>query len=582
MAAPIVAAPRSSDSKLAPELIARRSTAGPLDKARVIVLMDGGAVESGRDRARDLGGAPGRALGLVHGFVATLDQDSIETLAADPHVRRITPDRKVRPSMEFAGPAVGAPQLSRPEGLTGAGVTIAVIDSGIYPHEDLPGLIGYVDFLEPNAPFSRDRYGHGTHVAGIIAGQAHPDPSAEGLAFGGIAPGASLISLRVLDANGEGYVSDVISAVNWAVSNKDLYGIRILNLSLGHPVAEPASLDPLARACEEAWRDGLLVVASAGNLGVYGNGTITSPANDPLLLAVGAADDMASADPSDDAIAPYSSRGPSLFDLYVKPDLVAPGHALVSLRSPHSSLDVQHPEARVSLGDGSAHGANEPRYFRMSGSSMAAAVVSGAAALMLEGDPDLTPDTIKARFMAAARRMHTDSVFDRGAGELDLSASLAFPGSALLAVSPEASEEGGLVELHLASDLWSSDGEWTLEELYGDPDQWNTALIVDNGLLADPCVTGNGLIWQGLGSEGLIWQGNSGLSTDTVSNEGLIWQGNSGLSTDTVSNEGLIWQGVMSESTCTSQAGQIWQGGLIWQGQQTSGEGLIWQGRVGF
>jgi serine protease AprX len=539
---PLDAGPVSSHHKISPDLRSLRHTGAPQDVARVIVQMEGPSVGHGRSKVRDLGGEPGKSLHVIDGFVATLSHDGIADLAADSRVRRISPDRKVRPFMEVAGPASGAPQFDPPRGLTGAGITVAVIDSGIYAHEDLPGLAGYVDFIQPNAPFSRDPYGHGTHVAGIIAGQHHSDPSGSGLTFGGLAPEATLISLRVLDRNGEGYVSDVIEAISWAVANRETHEIRILNVSLGHPVAEPAAFDPLAQACEQAWRAGLLVVTSAGNLGVHGNGTVTSPGNDALVLTVGAADDGDTTDPLDDGIAPFSSRGPSLFDLVLKPDLVAPGHLIVSLRSPHSSLDVQHPEVRVSLDGGPRGVAREPRYFEMSGSSMAAASVSAAAALLLQADPSLSPDTVKARLMAAARRTASDSVFGRGTGVLDVEAGLAHEGVALLAVSPLVREEGGEVLVLHAVDLWGAGAGWDLESLYGDPDLWNTEEIWQNGFLDDPCATGEGVIWQGL------------------------------------KGEGVIWQGVASELACTSGAGVIWQGGLIRQGDEVSQEGVIWQG----
>ena len=196
-----------------------------------------------------------------------------------------------------------------------------------------------------------------------------------------MAPEASLISLRVLNRWGEGRVSDVIDAVGWAIANRNEFNIRVLNLSLGHPVAEPMGLDPLVEACEAAWQAGLVVVTSAGNLGLHGNGTITSPGNGSRLLTVGALDDLDTLDLFDDEVAPFSSRGPPIFDFVVKPDLLAPGHSIISLRAPHSSIDVSHPEGRVNVDGGPAGLAREPLYFQMSGSSMAAALVSGSVAV---------------------------------------------------------------------------------------------------------------------------------------------------------------------------------------------------------
>ncbi len=559
--------------------------------------MRGPVAARSRARLQELGGEAGRTLHVVDALAANVPLWALPELAEDPDVFWISPDRKVRPSMSVAAASAGAAPFRSSGSLTGAGVTIVLIDSGIAAHEDLPSFAGYVDFIEPNTPFSRDRYGHGTHAAGIIAGAHRPEPGGSGRLLGGIAPGADLISLRVLDRNGEGYVSDVIEAIGWAIANKNAYGIRILNISLGHPVAEPSGLDPLVAACEKAWAAGLVVVTSAGNLGLHGNGTITSPGNASRILTVGAFADGGTEEASDDAVSAFSSRGPTLFDLTVKPDLIAPGQGIVSLRATHSTLDIQHPEARVSVGDGPPGSVREPRYFTMSGSSMAAALVSGAVALMLEEEPALTPDTVKARLMAAARRMNDASVFDRGAGAVDAVRAVDHSGIAMAAVSPPVYEADGLVHIDDLSVVWGGTGSWSLESIYGDPVFWGTDLIWQNGFLSDPCVTGDGIIWQG-----------RKIKDDGLSGDGIIWQGRK-IKDDGLSGEGIIWQGLtasggepaappaLDQFACTSGAGIIWQGrkikddglsgdGIIWQGRKIkddglSGEGIIWQGRSG-
>ncbi|MCI0584219.1 MAG: S8 family serine peptidase, partial [Chloroflexi bacterium] len=365
---------------------------------QVIVQAEPSALDGIRGRARSRGADIGRDLPLVEGFAAAVPASEIEGLADDPAVRRIVPDRSIAPAMDIAAPAAGIPwsRGSGPSaGPTGRGVVVAVIDSGIFPHEDLaPGsILASIDFVNPRrrgngSPVTSDPYGHGTHIAGIVAGRSVAVPEGGG-AVGGVAPDAGLVSLRVLDRDGTGDVSDLIAAITWCIDNKDSFGIRVINLSLGQRVAESIETDPLARAVEEAWRSGLVVVTAAGNRGLLGDGygTVVSPGNDPLVITVGALDDRGTARTDDDLVADFSSRGPSPIDFVLKPDLAAPGTRIVSLRVPHSTIDRLMPEARVAINSLGSSRAFEPRYFEMSGSSMSAALVSGVVALMLEEDP---------------------------------------------------------------------------------------------------------------------------------------------------------------------------------------------------
>ena len=225
--------------------------------------------------------------------------------------------------------------------LTGAGVTVAVVDSGMLLDGGDPGRIKTTrDFtsgnLNPAAVGPVDGYGHGTHVAGLI-GSNQPD-------IKGVAPGVSYVSLRVLDSLGSGLTSNVIAALQWAVANKTSYGIDVINLSLGHPIFEPADSDPLVQAVEAAARAGIVVVVSAGNYGVnsvtgaVGYAGVSSPGNAPSAITVGAVRTFDTTSRADDLIGDYSSRGPTWFDAYAKPDVVAPGHALVSAASHSQTL----------------------------------------------------------------------------------------------------------------------------------------------------------------------------------------------------------------------------------------------------
>ncbi len=219
--------------------------------------------------------------------------------------------------------------------------------------------------------------------------------------YKGIAPNANLISLRVLDQNGAGTDSFVIAAIDLAIqlSSTGKYNVRVINLSLGRPVFEPAAYDPLCQAVEQAWRAGIVVVVAAGNegrdnsVGENGYGTINSPGNDPYVITVGAMKTEGTATRTDDLIASYSSKGPTLFDHYAKPDLVAPGNLIVSTLPPGLTLSNAYPKNTIT-----------GNYFMLSGTSMATPVVSAAAALLLQQNPRWNPDQVKARLMETASK----------------------------------------------------------------------------------------------------------------------------------------------------------------------------------
>ena len=236
-------------------------------------------------------------------------------------------------------------------------------------------------------------------LPGIVAGETEPGPSCTGcISFRGIAPNAKLIDLRVLDANGSATDSDVIAAIERAIEKKKRYNIRVINLSLGRPVFESFTEDPLCQAVEAAWNEGIVVVVAAGNLGRdnsfdnEGYGTITSPGNDPYAITVGAMKTALTPSIGDDLIASYSSKGPTAIDHVVKPDLVAPGNRIVSLNG-FGYFHSSYPGNTIPT----AH-------YKLSGTSMAAPMVSGAVALLLQQEPDMTPDQVKARLMKTASK----------------------------------------------------------------------------------------------------------------------------------------------------------------------------------
>jgi serine protease AprX len=304
---------------------------------------------------------------------------------------------------------VGSDDAANKAGADGSGVGVAVIDTGIADVPDLAGrVLPIVDGTGATRPClnlsgesdCQDSYGHGTFVAGLIAGTG----ASSGGAQRGVAPGAHLVSIKVAGRDGSSDVSTILAAIQWAVSYKDQYGIRVLNLSLGTDSSQSYRVDPLNYAVERAWAAGLTVVVAAGNLGPT-SGSVTKPADDPFVISVGAVDDRGTAGLGDDKLPDFSSRGPTVADGLSKPDLVAPGAHLLSLRSPGSAIDSEFPPS------------NPGPYRRGSGTSMATAVVSGVAALMLQMEPTMVPDRVKFALTNTAGGAASTNPEAVGAGE---------------------------------------------------------------------------------------------------------------------------------------------------------------------
>src|SRR5277367_2677857 len=276
---------------------------------------------------------------------------ALAKLEQDPDVLYVSPDRTVHLSdYESFASAVEADVAAQQYGFDGTGVGVAVIDSGVADHADFHNANGtrvvHSESFVPGNTSTVDAYGHGTHVSGILGGNGSASGNGSGYTkqIVGMAPNVNIINLRVLDQNGAGYDSQVIAAIQRAIALKTQYNIRVINLSLGRPVYESYTLDPLCQAAEAAWKAGIIVVAAAGNYGrdnsvdEHGYGTIVAPGNDPYVITVGAMNNMGTPGRSDDQMASYSSKGPTAFDHIVKPDIVAPGNGIVSLLAPNSTL----------------------------------------------------------------------------------------------------------------------------------------------------------------------------------------------------------------------------------------------------
>ena len=415
------AQPKNIDTALA-----ARATHGGW--SRVIVTLKTGG-DAGAE-IKKLGGRFGRRLSLINGMVIELPNGQIKKLAAHPAVARLDFDRPTTAHMALVANTIGARYVRQAYGYDGAGIGVAVIDSGVVGwHDDLTyvgsnpavrvsgnqRVAAFVDFVN-GAAASYDDFGHGTHVAGIIAGNGFDSKGARA----GIAPASHLVSLKVLDGLGHGVTSDVIAAIEYAVANRALYNIRVINLSVGAAVTASYNEDPLALAAKRAVDAGIVVVAAAGNIGRTATGAplyggITAPGNAPWVLTVGASSHGGTVNRLDDAHASYSSRGPTRFDYAAKPDLLAPGTGVVSLAAANSTFYVTKASALLA---GTLNTVTKP-YLSLSGTSMASPVVAGTVALMLQANPALTPNLVKAILQYTAQTYPGVDYLTQGGGFLN-------------------------------------------------------------------------------------------------------------------------------------------------------------------
>jgi serine protease AprX len=318
-------------------------------------------------------------------------------------------------------------------GLDGSGVGIAVLDSGLYnahrSFQDSNGnsrIVAEVDFTGEGIG-TDDPYGHGSHVAGIAAGGTRTLPAT----YKGIAPEARLLNLRVLNSQGKGTVSSLLGALDWVIANRAAYNIRVVNMSLGTLAVDSYRNDPLCRAVRRLVDEGIVCVAAAGNNGknsagekIYG--LIHSPGNEPSAITVGASNTLASDARDDDSVASFSSRGPTRsyeidanqvkhYDNLIKPDLLAPGNRIVSVQAKNNLIVAQNPELDLNVS-----GNDDKEMMMLNGTSMAAPVVSGAAALLLQANPSLTPNLVKTILMYTAQPLSGFNMFEQGAGQVNI------------------------------------------------------------------------------------------------------------------------------------------------------------------
>jgi serine protease AprX len=418
--------PNVSVDKLDPLLQQRVSLSG---WSRIIVsASDGSSLSLLASLVRLAGGVVGRSLSVINAVAADVPNAALPLLAASPVVVHIAMDRVAAGALERTGATIGSTAVRQQFGLDGAGVGVAIIDSGSAATlDDLSDPVAggtrvdhFVDFVNGRlTPY--DDYGHGTHVTGIIGGNGFDSSGRRS----GIAPAARLISLKVLDGSGQGRISDVIAAIGYAIAQKDAWNIRLINLSVATGVYESFNLDPLTLATHAAVDAGIVVVAAAGNYGRSPQGSTsyggtTAPGNAPWVLTVGASSHMGTIDRADDTVAAFSSRGPSAIDHAAKPDVVAPGVGTESLSDPNSAFYVTR---SAYLLNGTVPTSYLP-YLSLSGTSMAAPVVSGTVALMLQANPGLTPNEVKAILEYTAQRYAGYDRLTQGAGFLNAGAAV--------------------------------------------------------------------------------------------------------------------------------------------------------------
>jgi len=361
---------------------------------------------------------------LDHAAVLEVSATQIEALREEPGIEHLSGDLAVGDFMTVsnqatladktrAGKSGGLLGLGSIPGMTGQGVVVAVLDSGIYAHKALSGkVLASVSMVAGET--ANDEYGHGTHVAGIITGTGAYAGGVTTQYAGGIAPSAQLVNVRVLGDDGVGTTSDVIAGIDWVIAHKAQYNIKLMNLSLGHAVTEPVMYDPLCAAVKRAYDAGIIVIAAAGNAGKLADGTpvlggIASPGNSPYAITVGATNTWGTADRDNDTVTTYSSRGPTKWDNYAKPDLVAPGNKIISLEAANSYIVNHYPTEHVA-------GSGTNGYLRLSGTSMSAPMVTGAAALLLQAQPKMSEEQLKFVLQSGSTYMTDAGVFGGGAG----------------------------------------------------------------------------------------------------------------------------------------------------------------------
>jgi serine protease AprX len=523
---------------------------------KVIVTARDGVTAAAR-AVTGSGGTVRAPLPLVDGVSAAVPASLLDDLAATPGVTAVTADRTGRFSTLTYDETTTASSFARTtrataawaQGNLGEGVGVAVIDTGVSEMRDFAGRLVHGPDLSGEGTLV-DTYGHGTVMAGAVGGSGADSAGQAGGAYTGVAPKSTIVAVKVAGRNGAADVSTVLQAMHWVSAYKDQFNIRVLNLSWGTTSTQDPAVDPIDYAVERLWKQGIVVVVAAGNSGPQA-GTVTKPADDPLVLTVGAYDDKGTVEAKDDSLSSWSSRGPTAQGV-AKPDLVAPGRTIVTARSFGSYVEQNNPKALVASS-----------YIRGSGTSQAAAVTSGLAALLVAARPSLTPDQVKRLLTSTASPISGSDANAQGAGRVNL-------GSALTADPGPASWQTG-----------AATGLGSIEASRGGRNV-ETACGVIRGEIDVRCEPWNGSSWTGSSWTGSSWTGSSwtGSSWTGSSWTGSSWTGSSWTGS---SWTGGTWSG--SSWTGSSWTGSSWTGsswtGSSWTGSSWTGSswtGSSWTG----
>ena len=556
-------------TKLDGELNRRIASAPSGDTTSVIVRFRGGEPPAEFRKYARPGVVP-----IVDAYVLDLPNGRLAALASHADTLFASHNGTVRAFNFRTSVQSGAFFARRLLGFTGAGVGVAVLDSGVTPwHDDLTNftaatypygnqrVAAFVDFVNGQVtPY--DDNGHGTHVAGIIAGNGTDSNGQKA----GSAPDASIVSLKVLDAYGNGNIGNIIAALDWVVANKDAYNIRVINMSVGASIKESYWTDPLTLAAKRVVDAGVVVVAAAGNIGKNAAGEeqyggITAPGNAPWVLTVGASSSMGTPQRDDDTMAGYSSRGPSAVDFGAKPDITAPGTGIVSLADPASQF---YTTKAAFLVPGQVSTSYVP-YLSLSGTSMASPVVAGTVALMLQANPSLTPNMVKAILQYTSQAYDGYDVLTQGAGFLNAM------GAVRLARFYATAQPGDVVPMQ---SMWSKHIVWGNHMLSGgvplpDANAWASGVVwgAAQSLKGDNIVWGSGcggdcdnIVWGSFNPDNIVW--------GSLSRDNIVW-GNAG------GMDNVVWGNDCGGGDCDAVWGSSDGDNIVW-GSCSLKDNIVW------
>ncbi len=472
--------------------------------------------------------------------------DELDALSKVSHLHRVHENRSSFGQDLLSSTAVRADVLARQYGYTGAGVTVAFIDSGFtqYSHPDLDDsrILGFVDFVNRIPRLRSDENGHGTHVTGIVAGTGQPDAK-----YAGIAPGVSILSLKVLDEDGKGSIGDIIAAMDWVATNRKRYNIKVVNMSVGAGVYESYWTDPLTLAAKALVDQGVTVVAAAGNFGKNAAGEpqwggITAPGVAPWVLTACAFSTAGTLDRADDTLASFSSSGPTAFDFTAKPDICAPGVGIVSLAAPESNLFAAGGLALPSwlLTPSNSQTGYAP-YLSLTGTSQATPFVTGTVALMLQANPNLTPNLIKAILQYTATIKPDVSPLRQGGGFMNTLGAVSLakfyakaqPGLVISGAdwSHQITWGNHLISggvLDPSANAWMPGVEWGWAKTQGDGGDditWGTNCSGSCDNIAWGTRGDDNIVWGTAGDDNIVWgtRGDDNIVWGTRGDDNIVW-----------------------------------------------------------